>query len=194
MATSKPLSRSLSPSQTMLLGSVCVWALGASSEPFLLKRASDLGVPASLVPVVWLGVSLAKSGSAMMAGRLADSWHPRWALAAGWLLFAIAYGGLAMTAQIFFALPLIGLIGIAYGLAEPAERALVALLATKHQRGNTFGWYTLVQGLMALPAGLLTGWLWQQGSSGPSWALATTAALSGIACLLLIFTGQHSTE
>ena len=99
-----------------------------------------------------------------------------------------------MTAQIFFALPLIGLIGIAYGLAEPAERALVALLATKHQRGNAFGWYTLVQGLMALPAGLLTGWLWQQGSSGPSWALATTAALSGIACLLLIFTGQHSTE
>ena len=178
----------------MLLGSVCVWALGASSELFLLKRASDLGVPASLVPVVWLGVSLAKSGSAMMAGRLADSWHPRWPLAAGWLLFAIAYGGLAMTAQIFFALPLIGLIGIAYGLAEPAERALVALLATKHQRGNAFGWYTLVQGLMALPAGLLTGWLWQQGSSGPSWALATTAALSGIACLLFIFTGQHSTE
>lgn len=174
----------------MLLGSVCVWALGASSELFLLKRASDLGVPASLVPVVWLGVSLAKSGSAMMAGRLADSWHPRWALAAGWLLFAIAYGGLAMTAQIFVALPLIGLIGIAYGLAEPAERALVAL----HQRGNAFGWYTLVQGLMALPAGLLTGWLWQQGSSGPSWALATTAALSGIACLLFIFTGQHSTE
>ena len=117
----------------MLLGSVCVWALGASSELFLLKRASDLGVPASLVPVVWLGVSLAKSGSAMMAGRLADSWHPRWALAAGWLLFAIAYGGLAMTAQIFFALPLIGLIGIAYGLAEPAERALVALKASTRQ-------------------------------------------------------------
>jgi MFS family permease len=67
------------------LGSVGVWSLGAASEQFLLMRATELGVPAALVPLLWFVMSLAKSGSATICGRLADRWHPRLALAAGWL-------------------------------------------------------------------------------------------------------------
>jgi MFS family permease len=172
--------------QGPLLAAVAVWSLGASSEQFLLLRAAELGVPAALVPLVWLGISLAKSGSARFAGRLADGWHPRWPLAAGWLAFAAAYGGLAVSGHLAAALPLMAIVGIAYGLAEPAERALVSLLAPEGRQGSSFGWYALVQGLMALPAGLLAGWLWQQGPYGPSWAMAATAALSTLACGLLV--------
>ena len=46
----------------------------------------------------------------------------------------------------------------------------------------------LVQGLLALPAGLLAGWLWQRGPHGPTWSLATTAILSILACGLLMLT------
>ncbi|NDC54630.1 MAG: MFS transporter, partial [Planctomycetia bacterium] len=77
--------------QWPLLVSVAVWALGASSEQFLLLRAADLGLGEALVPLVWLAVSLVKSGVATRAGRLADRIHPRTALAAGWLLFAAGY-------------------------------------------------------------------------------------------------------
>jgi MFS family permease len=77
------LTSLLSRSQSSLLGSVGVWSLGAASEQFLLLRAADLGVPAALVPLVWLVMSLTKSSSASLCGSLADRWHPRLALAAG---------------------------------------------------------------------------------------------------------------
>jgi len=187
-AEATTLAPRLSRQQAMLLGSVGVWALGASSEQFLLLRAAELGVPAALVPLVWLGMSLAKSGSAMAAGRLAHRWHPRTALAAGWLVFATAYAGLAASSHLVAALPLMAAVGLAYGLAEPAERALVARLAPAGRHGGAFGWYMLVQGLLARPAGLLAGWLWQRGPHGPTWSLATTAILSILACGLLTLT------
>jgi len=167
--------------QWPLLVSVAVWALGASSEQFLLLRAADLGLGEALVPLVWLAVSLVKSGVATRAGRLADRIHPRTALAAGWLLFAAGYAGLAAGGGLLAALVMMLVIALAYGLSEPAERALVARLAPAGRHGNAFGWYALVQGVMALPAGLLAGWLWQQGPHGPARAFAATAALALVA-------------
>ena len=114
------------------------------------------------------------------------------ALAAGWCVFAAAYGGLATASHLWLALPLMMLVGVSYGLTEPAERALVSLLAPAGGQGGAFGWYTLVQGLMALPASLLAGWLWQQGPRGPSWSFATTALLAMVACGLLLITVRDS--
>lgn len=177
------LSRRLESRQWPLLGSVAVWALGASSEQFLLLRAADLGVSQALIPLVWLVVSLVKSLTASRAGYLSDRIHPRTALAAGWLLFAAGYAGLAASADLALALPMMLVIALAYGVSEPAERALVAALAPAGGKGGAFGWYALVQGGMALPAGLLAGWLWEQGSVGPAWAFGMTA------CLALLATG-----
>ena len=128
---------------------------------------------------------------AILPGRLADRWHPRTTLAAGWFVFAAAYGGLAAGTELWSGLFLMLLVGIAYGLAEPAERSLVARLAPEGRQGGAFGWYALVQGVMALPAGLLAGWLWQQGPHGPAWAMAATAVLSTLACGLLVAVGSR---
>jgi len=174
--------------QWPLLGSVAVWSLGASSEQFLLMRAADLGLAQAFIPILWLAASLVKSGTATRAGRLVDAAHPRAALAAGWLVFALGYVGLALSPGLPAAIALILVIAAAYGLAEPAERALVAALAPAGRQGGAFGWYALVQGMMALPAGLLAGWLWQQGPAGPAWAFAVTATLSVLSIGVLLVT------
>lgn len=187
------LSPSLGLHNWTLLGSVGIWAMGASSEQFLLMRAAELGTPPAFIPLVWLACSLAKSGSAAVSGRLIDRWHPRSALAAGWLMFAAAYGGLALSEHLATALPLVALVGVAYGLSEPAERSLVAMVAPEGRHGSAFGWYALVQGMMALPASFLAGWLWQQGPRGPQAALAVTAILSALACGVLVASGRVHT-
>jgi len=184
-AAARPLAARLSPSQGSLLVCVAVWALGAASEQFLLIRVTELGTPRPLVPLVWFAISLAKSGSAAWAGRIVDVTSPRRVLALGWLAFALAYGGLASVTSLAATLPLVLAVGLAYGLAEPAERTLVAALAPAVSQGNAFGWYALVQGLLALPAGLIAGWLWDSGPAGWSLAFATTAGLSLVACGLL---------
>ncbi len=189
--TTPPVVR-LSPPQAVLLGGVGIWALGASSEQFLLLRAGDLGVPQPLLPLVWFGMSAAKTLAATGTGRLADRIDPRRGIIAGWLAFAAAYAGLAMTTSLWIVLPLLVVVGIAYGIAEPAERALVAALTPAGSQGRSFGWYALVQGLMALPAGLLTGWLWEQGPHGAARAFGITAVLSLVACCLILGVGRRA--
>lgn len=50
---------------------------------------------------------------------------------------------------------------------------------------SAFGSYALVQGLMALHAGLLAGWLCDRGPHGPASSFAVTGGLSLAACGLL---------
>jgi hypothetical protein len=76
--------------------------------------------------------------------------------------------------------------GLYYGLTEPTQKALVRDMtqADKLIRGRAFGWYNFVVGVSALPAGLLTGWLWH--TFGPAFALTSGAALAGVATLALV--------
>jgi len=181
----------LSGPQTWLLGCVGLWALGAASEQFLLLRAADLGVAAPLIPLVWFAIGLVKSLAASRAGPLVDRLSPRRALVLGWVAFAVAYAGLAVADSLVAAMACMLVVAVAYGLAEPAERALVAALSPDGRQGASFGWYALVQGLMTLPASLLAGWLWDQGSAGPATSFAVTAGLSLLAAALLAATGRR---
>lgn len=190
-AAGGPALAALSGRQWSLLGCVAVWALGAASELFLLRRAADLGVAQPLVPLVWFGIGAVKSAAAAWAGPLVDRVAPRRALVAGWLGFAAAYAGLAWSESLPAAIACMLGVAAASGVAEPAERALVAALAPAGRHGTAFGWYTLVQGLMALPAGLLAGWLWERGTTGPATAFAVTAALATTAAGLLALTLRH---
>ena len=185
-----PALAALSRAQWSLLGCVAVWALGAASELFLLRRAEDLGVSQALVPLVWFGIGATKSATAAWAGPLVDRLASRRALVAGWLAFAAAYAGLASANALPVAIACMLGVAVAYGIVEPAERALVASLSPAGRHGAAFGWYTLVQGLMALPAGLLAGWLWDRGPDGPTTAFAVTAALAATAAALLAVTGR----
>lgn len=189
-AIAAPLTRS----QAWLLACVATWSLGAASEQFLLLRAAELGTPPALVPLVWFVTSLAKSLASGRAGRVADSVSPRIVLAAGWLLFAAAYAGLAWAPNLAITIPLVVAVGIAHGVAEPAERTLVASLAPAGRQGGSFGWYALVQGLMALPAGIIAGWLWDRGVGGPAIAFATTATLALVASGLLAVVPLRAVE
>ena len=185
----------LSGKQVALLGCVAVWALGAASELFLLRRAEDLGITPALVPLVWFAIGATKSTAAAWAGPLVDRLAPRRALVAGWLAFAAAYAGLASADALPLAIPCMLCVAVAYGVVEPAERALVAALSPPGRQGAAFGWYTLVQGLMALPAGLLAGWLWDRGPHGPATAFTVTAALAATAAVLLaVTTRDHRTR
>jgi MFS family permease len=73
--------------------------------------------------------------------------------------------------------------GAHFGLTEPAEKALVKDLSPVDVRGRAYGYYNFVLGISAIPAGLLTGWLWQTWS--PFAALATGACIAAAASIAL---------
>jgi MFS family permease len=149
-------------------------------EALLLLRLQGLGVPVATIPLVWAGLHVVRSASAYPGGWLSDAVGTRGTVTAGALLFAgvswLLGGPLGELAGVGVFLAL----GLASGLLEPAERALVAQLAPV-RTGRGFGAYHAVTGLAALPAGLLFGWLYQDAGAGV--ALRASAGLLALTAL-----------
>jgi MFS family permease len=167
------------------LGIVFLFTLGNATDAFLLLRATDLGVPVALVPVLWALLHLVKSASATPGGALSDRLGRKPLIVAGWLLYAAVYTGFAYASAAWQVWALFGVYGLYHGLVEGAERALVADLAGAGHRGAAFGWYHLGVGVGALPSSVLFGWLWMTWS--PAAAFGAGAALAGSAAVLLSF-------
>lgn len=166
------------------LGILGVFALGNASDAFLLLRAGDLGVDVTLLPMLWTFFHVVKVATSYFFGGLSDRMPRVRLLATGWLVYAVTYLLFAQASATWHVWTLFGVYGSYYGLTEPVERALVKELAPAGLQGRAYGYFNLVNGLCAIPAGLLTGYLWQQVS--PAWALRVGAGIAAASLVLLI--------
>ena len=139
---------------------ILLFTLGNSTDAFLLLRASQLGVPTALIPLVWVLLHVVKSSASTPAGALSDRVGRRPLIVAGWALYAAVYAGFALATVPWHAWTLFGAYGVVFGLTEGTEKALVADLVAAPHRGTAYGWYHATVGLAALPASLVFGVVW----------------------------------
>jgi len=160
-----------------------LFALGNSSDAFLILRAEDVGVTAALIPLIYLVFNLVYSGLSVPAGLLADRFGRKRLLVVGYLLFSGTYAGLALAREPAHIWVLFLLYGVYMGFADGTGRALLAQLAPPERRATAFGAYHAVVGAAALPASAVAGVLWDRVSpAAPFWVGAATAL--GAAVLL----------
>jgi MFS family permease len=171
------------PRLVFYLAIVAVFALGNSSDAFLLLRARALGLSAAAIPILWSALNLSKVVFAYLAGNLADRYSRPKLIVWGWLVYAAVYLGLGSATAPWHVWLLFAVYGVFYGLTEPVEKALLTELAPPAARGRAYGVYNFVVGIAAMPAGLITGALWNRW--GATVALDVAAAFAGVACLLL---------
>ncbi len=161
-----------------------LFALGNSTDAFLLARAGEVGFSPAAVPLLWFGHHLVKTMTGAPGGALSDRLPRGLVVAAGWGAYALAYLGFGLATTRLQVGLLFGFYALYHGLCEAAERALVSDLAGPGLRGRAYGWYHGAVGAGALPAGLLTGWLWE--SFGSRAALLACAGLAAAAALGLL--------
>jgi MFS family permease len=162
----------------------CVlFALGNSSDAFLLLRARELGWADKYIPLLWAFHHLVKSIAAVPGGTLSDRHSRGMVVSFGWAAYALTYIGFGLANQYWQILVLFLVYAAYHGLAEGAERAIVADLSDRGVRGRAYGFYHGLIGAAALPAGLATGWVWQHRS--PAWALGMNAAFAAAASIFL---------
>jgi MFS family permease len=145
-------------------------------EALLLLRLQDAGVAVAVVPLVWAGLHVVRSASSYPGGWLSDHLGPRATVAAGGLVFAAVVALLGATLRPSAAVVTFLVLGLAAGLTESAERALVPRLAPV-RTGRGFGLYHALTGAAALPAGLLFGAIYQM-AGGPAALLASAAGMT----------------
>jgi MFS family permease len=160
-----------------------LFALGNSSDAFLLLRVHDAGLPTQAAPLLWALHHVVKSTTSAKAGELADRLGRRRALAAGWITYAAIYAGFAFARSGWSIAGLFVVYGLHFALVGGAQKALVADLVPAEARARGFGLYHMCVGLAALPASLLFGLLYQR--LGAATAFLTGAGLALGAVVLL---------
>jgi MFS family permease len=163
---------------------IALFTLSNSSDFFLLLRARDAGVSVLDTTLLWAALHGSKVLSSIFGGDLSDRLGRKRLIVSGWVLYAAVYAGFAFVSNPVSVWILFLIYGIYFGLAEGAEKALVADLVRPAQRGTAYGLYNLAFGITVLPASLLMGALWYW--RGPQTAFLVSAILGGSAAVLLL--------
>ena len=180
-AASLPRWSALAPTLRRYLIALGVFMLGRIPETFLLLRGHEIGMSIVELLLFWAALHVVKASLSEFAGRVADRIGRRPIIVSGWLVYAAVLLALAFVDSPAGLWSFGLLLGLYFGLAEGAERALVRDLASAAARGTAFGWYHMVAGMSAIPAGLLLGGLWSY--FGVTAAFVTSAALTALAAV-----------
>lgn len=166
----------------ILIGTL--FALGNSSDAFLILKAQKMGLATALVPVAYFTFNASYTLLSYPLGALSDRLGRKPLLIGGFLVFAVIYAGFALANVAWMAWPLFIGYGLYYAATEGIQKAYITDHALAASRGTAIGVFNALTGLAALPASLLAGFLWDQLSpAAPFWVGAATAALSAVLLL-----------
>jgi MFS family permease len=163
---------------------VGLFTLGNSADAFIVLRAQDRGASIFTLLLMVLGFNLVYLLAAQPLGKLSDSVGRKKLLIAGWLLYALVYLGFALSQSAFMVAALWAVYGLYYALTEGTSKAFIADLVPAHLRGTAYGLYNATVGLLALPASLLAGVLWQVFGAPAPFLFGGVMALVASALLL----------
>lgn len=161
-----------------------LFALGNSSDAFLILRAEDAGMAVAAIPLAYFAFNVVYAALATPMGILSDRWGRRPLLAAGYLVFALVYVGFAVAPGALAVGALFLAYGLYYALTDGVARALVADVVPAPLRATAMGTFSTATGLALLPASLIAGALWQV--IGPWATFAYGAATAAVAAALLL--------
>ena len=153
--------RALGKPFMIFIAIVGVFTLGNSSDAFLALRAQERGLDVLGVLGMLATFNLVYALVSTPAGRLSDRIGRRKVIVAGWLIYAAIYLGFAVAQAAWQVWALYAIYGAFYGLAYSTANALIADLVPSDLRGTAYGTYNAVIGLLAFPASVIAGVLWQ---------------------------------
>jgi MFS family permease len=170
---------------------VGLFELGNSSDAFLVLRAQNAGLSVTGILGMLVCFNLVYTLVSAPAGSLSDRIGRRKLIVAGWLIYALVYLGFGLAQTGWQVWLLYMVYGLYYGMAYGTSKAIVADLVPDTVRGTAYGTYNAAIGILAFPASVIAGVLWQGlgswpglGASAP-FLFGSMAALS--AAILLIF-------
>jgi MFS family permease len=140
---------------------IVLFTLGNSSDAFIILRSQERGLDVFQVMGMVLTFNFIYAVLAAPLGSLSDRIGRRKLIIGGWIAYGLVYLGIAFSQTGGQVWALFAFYGVYYAATEGAAKALVADLVPNEKRGTAYGLFNAAIGMVALPASLIAGLLWQ---------------------------------
>ena len=183
--TPAPAAEPMSRDFKTFVALYAVFALGNSSDVFLIMKAKELGFSLTGIILAYTGYNLVYALLASPAGWLSDRLGKIKTMSFGFAVFAAVYLGFALADRPWMIWPLFALYGFYGAFNEGIAKAVVSHLSTGGNRASAMGYFQGTLGFLTFAASALAGFLWDQVSPAAPFAVgAAGALLSGLALTL----------
>ena len=178
-----------------LLTITSIFGIGAFNFPFILLRASDLGISESLIPLIYATLNVAHTAIGLPSGILADKVGKEKVLIIGYSVFAIStILMLMLSGSTLYAYILAAVFGLYLGISETVQRAVIPRYVASELRGTAYGLYSVVIGTTFFVANVVFGFLWDNFSltTAVSYSMITAiAAVAGMFMFIKSYSHNH---
>jgi MFS family permease len=169
-----------------------LFAIGNSSDVFLILKATDTGIKETQIPILYLSFNFIYALTSVPAGILSDRIGRKRIILAGFILFGFIYWGFANASEQKHIWGLFLLYGVFMGLTEGIQKAYLGTIIPEKFRATGYGIYNTFVGLAILPASVIGGYLWDNyGPHATFYYGSITAFLSAFLFILFIITTRR---
>ena len=152
----------LQPQLKLFLLISFIFALGNSSDTFLLLQAKNLGLTTTLVVLTYVLYNLSQTIFATPAGLLSDKLGARKVFLLGLLVFALVYLFFGLAQNPILMWILFPVYGIYIAATDGISKAYISEFITKKESGTFFGVYYFLTAIGTFFASVIGGILWSK--------------------------------
>lgn len=177
--------KKLPHSLKMFLVATALFALGNSSNMFLLMRTAefDFGLGISATLLLYAGYNTVASAASTFFGKLSDRIGYRKVILIGYGLYVVVYLGFGVIGTPLLIAGAWLMYGLYTAMTEGVEKAYVTSHSGVENRGYALGLFSTIVGAGVLPANLIAGILYSK--AGPAYPFILGSAMALIAWIII---------
>lgn len=162
-----------------------LFALGNSSDAFIILKAKSLGFTTTLTILSYVLYNVVQSAFATPAGRISDKIGPKKVFASGLLVFSAVYLFFGLIKNPSWLWILFPLYGLYIAFTDGVSKAYVSEFVKKEESGTYFGAYYTLMAVGGFLASFVGGLLWAKINPSATFYYGSVMAL--LAFLVFMF-------